>query len=285
MNKLLATDLDGTLFYPKKFTRCIPKKNLEFLQRWIDDGNRLVLATSRSLQFTKRLTHEINRPFDIMVNNTSQIIIDEKLVRDEQMDNKKLTKLLIQIERKYHPLGYLMSTWDYPCIIKNNRSINKMLLNCYKIWRKMQGALREPYVFDNKIFQRQLEEGKIYKIVIFFGLSHGKNTFSRDLNQVMRDDYPGFEFSWVGPVNEITNKNCSKAQGLDFYCKYLNIDKKDVYVAGDSGNDISMFKQYHENSFCMKHATSNVKKYATYVVPSVHHIEKYLPSANQGEVK
>jgi len=285
MSKLLATDLDGTLFYPKKFSRCIPKKNLEFLQRWIDNGNRLVLATSRSLQFISRLSHEINRPFDVMTNNTSQIIIDEKLVRDEYMDNKKVAKLLTSIDRKYHPIAFLMSTWDYPCVIKSNRSVGKALLFFYSIWWKLQGQLREPYVLDNKIFQRQLEEGKIYKVVIFFGLRHKKNAFSMDLNKTLRNDYPGFEFSWVGIVNEITNKNCSKAIGLDYYCNYLNIDPKDVYVAGDSGNDISMFKKYHENSFCMKHSHISVQRYATYVVPSVHDIEKYLPDAKQGDKK
>ena len=39
MNKVLATDLDGTLFYPKGRKRCIPKKNVKFLQDFIDDGN------------------------------------------------------------------------------------------------------------------------------------------------------------------------------------------------------------------------------------------------------
>ena len=48
MSKVLAVDLDGTLFYPRKLKRCISLKNVHFLRRWIDEGNRLLVVTSRS---------------------------------------------------------------------------------------------------------------------------------------------------------------------------------------------------------------------------------------------
>ena len=67
MAKLLAIDLDGTLFYPKNIRRCICKKNVKFLRRWIDAGNKVVLVTSRSTQFTERLKDEIKRPVDFIM--------------------------------------------------------------------------------------------------------------------------------------------------------------------------------------------------------------------------
>ena len=59
MSKVLAVDLDGTLFYPRKLKRCISLKNVHFLRRWIDEGNRLLVVTSRSHEFTVRLKNEI----------------------------------------------------------------------------------------------------------------------------------------------------------------------------------------------------------------------------------
>ena len=59
MAKLLAIDLDGTLFYPRRVRKCICKKNVIFLRKWIDAGNKLVLVTSRSTQFTAKLKDEI----------------------------------------------------------------------------------------------------------------------------------------------------------------------------------------------------------------------------------
>ena len=61
MPKLLACDLDGTLFFPKGKKRCISKKNVKFLQDFIDEGNKVVLVTSRSTQFTDKLKDEIQR--------------------------------------------------------------------------------------------------------------------------------------------------------------------------------------------------------------------------------
>ena len=61
MGKLLAVDLDGTLFYPKQHTKCISKKNVKFLQKWIDQGNKVVLISSRGYDFVKRLKEEIQR--------------------------------------------------------------------------------------------------------------------------------------------------------------------------------------------------------------------------------
>ena len=61
MAKLLAIDLDGTLFYPKRKRKCICKKNVLFLRKWIDAGNKVVLVTSRSTQFVEKLNDEIKR--------------------------------------------------------------------------------------------------------------------------------------------------------------------------------------------------------------------------------
>ena len=55
MQKVLACDLDGTLFYPRQVGRCISRKNVRFLRRWIDAGNRVVLISSRSQKLKKSL--------------------------------------------------------------------------------------------------------------------------------------------------------------------------------------------------------------------------------------
>ena len=50
MGKVIATDLDGTLFYPKRRVRMIKSKSLKFLRRHIDNGGRLVLVSGRKRQ-------------------------------------------------------------------------------------------------------------------------------------------------------------------------------------------------------------------------------------------
>lgn len=146
----------------------------------------------------------------------------------------------------------------------------------YHIYYAFQGKYKEPYCYDNKTFNLELKDGNLYKAMIFFGLAKRKNKFAKELNKSFREQYPDVEFSWTTVVNEITPKDCTKGQGVQFYCEKMGIDKNDVYVVGDSGNDITMFNAFKNNSFCMKHASKIVRKYATHTVGRVYKLEKYL---------
>ena len=122
----------------------------------------------------------------------------------------------------------------------------------------------------------QGEDGKIYKAMVFFGFGKRKNNFAKEMNKAFREQYPDVEFSWSLIVNEVTPKGCTKGQSIAYYCDHLGIDYNDVYVVGDSGNDITMFNTFKNNSFCMKHASKIVRKYATHTVGRIYQLEKYL---------
>ena len=51
--KVLATDLDGTLFYPKDKKNIICLENLKFIRDFIDEGNKVILISGRSFDFLK----------------------------------------------------------------------------------------------------------------------------------------------------------------------------------------------------------------------------------------
>lgn len=276
MNKLLAVDLDGTLFYPRGKKRCISKKNVKFLQDFIDAGNKVVLVTSRSTQFTDKLKEEINRDYDIMNCTSTQIFSNGKCIRNESMNPDDLKEVLNFLDKEHRPLAYLMTSKDYPCIIKQNVRIPKFFLWIYKIYWHFQFCYREPYVLDNDLFASEIENNPIYKLMVFFGLGRNKKKVTRELNKLLREKHPNIESSWTLIVNELTPKDCNKATGLEYYCKYNGIDKKDVIVIGDSGNDISMFNKFHENSYVMAHAYPSVKKYAKYTVTRVFKLRKYV---------
>ena len=99
MGKLLAIDLDGTLFYPKRKRKCICKKNVLFLRKWIDAGNKVVLVTSRSTQFTEKLKDEIKRPVDFITCCSSQIIVGGQMLYEKSMPREKLKKIVAHIEK------------------------------------------------------------------------------------------------------------------------------------------------------------------------------------------
>ena len=180
------------------------------------------------------------------------------------------------LDETHRPIAYMMTTDKYPCLIKQNSPVGKFLYFFYRLYYFFQGVYREPYVFDNDIFDEELKNGRIYKVMVFYGLGKSKKTISKELNKLIRDKHPNIESSWSLIVNELTANGCSKAEGIEFYRKHLNIDINDVYVVGDSGNDISMFEKYYEHSYVMQHAYPSVKKYAKYTVAKVFKLREFV---------
>ena len=283
MSKLLASDLDGTMFYPKRLFRCIPKKNVKFLREWIDAGNKVVFVTSRSHNFTKRLETEVERPFDTINCASCQIYADGNLIRNDKMDNQSIKQILKEIEEKYHPLGILMTSKDYPCIIKKCVPGRFLLLLIYKLYWIFQFKYKEEYIMSNYLFDQELDHGDIYKIMLFFGIGKNKSKISIELNKKLTQEYPEIETSWVSFIIDITPKDCNKGLGLDYYVKSTGVDPHEVYVVGDSGNDLSMFDKYPEHSYAMKHAYPSVKKHAKYVISRVFKLDKYVLKGEQNE--
>ena len=283
MAKLLAIDLDGTLFYPKRVKRCICKKNVNFLRHWIDAGNKLVLVTSRSTQFTEKLKDEIQRPVDFINCCSSQIIANGKMIYEKSMPNKQLAKILKRIEDNYDPIALLMTSENHPCIIKTSRKVSKIYIFFYKLWHWFQFSYREPYIADDNLFEEELKTAKIFKIMTFIGLRKNKAAISKEVNKALREEFPEIESSWTQQVNELTPMGCNKGNGVERYCKLMNINTDDVYVVGDSGNDITMFNKFHEHSYCMQRGHPSARKYAKHIISRVYKLEKLILRGENNE--
>ena len=63
---------------------------------------------------------------------------------------------------------------------------------------------------------------------------------------------------------EIVPRGYSKATGINELCSYLNIDGEDVYVFGDSYNDLSML-QAVKHSIVMGNGDEKAKEIAGFV--------------------
>ncbi len=276
MGKLLAIDLDGTLFYPKSNKNLISKKNIQFLQDFIDAGNRVVFVTSRPLKIVDYLKEQIQRDFDALICSSARIYAHGEIIRDIPMNRDSLKGVFTFLEENVHPIGYFMTTKEHPLLIKQVSKISGFNLWMYKIYLKLNKRFQEDYVLDINLFNEELENGNIYKVMIFYGLGRSKKKISKEINKVLRENYPGIESSWSIIVNELTPLNCNKGDGLEYYCNYEGINKDDVYVIGDSGNDIAMFNKFHEHSYVMAHAYPSVKKYAKHTVTRVYKLRKYV---------
>lgn len=276
MEKVLALDLDGTLFYPKRRVKMISARTLKFVRSFADAGGHLVIASGRNRLFGEKVVDRIGRNVDVIGCNAAFVTIGGKTVFEKTLESAPLLKVLDEIERKYHPmLVSLMSrahnlVYRYP--FKN--AFHKFI---YKAWNFCQGVYREPYVVSREIFEEDLRQGLAYKVMILFGITPWSKKKAREANKALRERYGDVvEASWSAQTVELSPVGCSKASGLQLYLDKLGLDEEGVYVVGDSGNDISMFNAFPRHSFHMSHAPEAVAKYARFRIRRVSDLDKYV---------
>ena len=274
MPKVIATDLDGTLFYPKDKNNMIPPTNLYFLQSFIDDGGEVILISGRSWEFCKKTINKIGRKVSAITFNGGCVFDGEKIIKKETIDNDVAVKIIKDVFEEFHNTGvFLMTERGLEVKLKYK---SKLMRNIYRAYYRGQKALAENYIDGYDIFDDELKNGTIYKFMLFFGI--GKKNMKRagEVCKILRERYDHVEANWSDNVIEITGKGVHKADSLIELCKLKGYNPEDVMVVGDSGNDISMFKAFPENSFCMEHSSPDVKKYAKYTLAKFEDLCRYI---------
>ncbi len=276
MAKLLATDLDGTLFYPKKRIKLISKRTKHFIQNFIDDGNHFVVVSGRNIGPCNRIFKKIDREGIAVGCNGSFISENGKMITCKTFEPAIIHKVIAYIDEHYPIRGYYVMSKDNEFVQRNKfKSLFYRFVSM--LWYFFEGALRNPYEINEEKFNKIIDEGRAYKLMVMFGVSKKSikrsSEANKELFKVFGDE---IESSWSGEMIEISPYGCSKSNGLKFVENYLKINHDDVFVVGDSGNDISMFKEYQANSFCMKHAPLSVSKYASHMIKHFENIEDYL---------
>lgn len=274
MRKVIATDLDGTLFYPRKKIKMISKKNVDFLQKFIKSGGKVVIVSGRNLPYAFKVMEKIGYPLDVIGCNSAFIRANEQLIQTLYLPYPHIQDVLLELQEKFKCNYYMLMSEDESLVIAGKK-LNWFKSIFYKMIYKAQGVYAEKYVISNDIFFNEMKKGKIYKMMLFFGLGKKAKDRACRANKYIREMYPEIEASWTGNFIELTAKKATKAEGLKTYCEYMKINADDVIVVGDSGNDISMFMAF-KNSYCMSHAPDKIKKYANNELKTVADLEEIV---------
>ena len=272
--KILVTDLDRTLFYPKDKKAMICKENLDFVRNFIDKGNKLVVCSGRSIDYCKRVERRINRPIGMICYNGAVSADGEDEYAYFCINNKQAEELIDIVFDEYKIPGVFIMTDDG--VFVRTKTKVQLIRRFYKFCYEFEKIYAETFHLSVNKYDYELKKGNIHKIMLYFGVSPKAKKKAREINRVLRENYSDLEFSWSNNVIEITNVECSKGNAIKQFIKHSAIDRNNVYVVGDSGNDISMFKAFHENSFCLSHGHKAVKKYASHEIDKFIDLEKYL---------
>lgn len=268
MSKLLASDIDGTLLLNKK----IHHKSIENIDRFKNDGNLFILSTGRALCELDSIINEYKLDVDAYVLCNGAFILDKSLniIEDFKIDSDIVYKIS----------KYVLST--------NNFTLS--VLDGYKSYLiKSKSILKSRNLFNLNSLK------KIYKILInkssyleLLNLNHLKDNDlninimsiyslndnvekAENLKNYLNDEFGEYITAYRNKYFvDVVFKGCSKATGIEKVCKNFNLADNNVYVIGDSWNDLSMFERY-DNSYTFTYAEKTLQKKANKVIDSFHY--------------
>ena len=118
MGKLIAVDLDGTLFYPKHRFKLISDKCASFIRRRIDKGDNFVVVSGRNGDFGQKVIKRVGRTMGIIGCNGSLIMDGDKPIKLEGFDPKLAREAIEWIRNNTPAKGLFVMTSDYKFILE-----------------------------------------------------------------------------------------------------------------------------------------------------------------------
>lgn len=281
MKKLLAVDLDGTLLYPKRPLTLMTRANERFLKRWIKEGNEVVLATGRNSMMQPKVEKKLGVSLPLIGCNGGFIMENGTVVFGEPLPKGFCADLFLKEVGKYGIQAWTLMDSSPKDYLYFSDGLFPLLPYFMKIYYFFLFRYREITVMKKDVFFSRLKQDGIYKIMPVFGVTSKKNT-----KTALEAYYPLYD-NYGGKVNlgisesaiEITSKDASKGNAVMKIAQRKGYAREDVWVIGDSGNDISMFKLF-PHSFVMGHSAQWIREHAAHVVERVSGIERYYEDQN-----
>ncbi|MBO4668080.1 MAG: HAD family phosphatase [Bacilli bacterium] len=277
MIKLIATDLDGTLFYPKKKIRLLTRHNKKFLKGYVQSGNKLVLVSGRNYPIANRIIHKVKANIDMIACNGAVIYQNGVVTKEIPLDTELVKKLYDENINNELISSWIFMTNKHNMIIVPN-GMGTIMKVGYRIGMLCQFRFHGAYLFGKKYWRKEMNNPdiKIYKAMAIYGLGQKAIETARSESLKYQDLYQDtFSVCWSKESIEFMNKDVNKAIALQGLVADYELKNNEIAVVGDSGNDVPLFQSY-ENSFVMAQAHDDVKKYAHYEIEQVYNLENYI---------
>ena len=262
MIKLIASDLDGTMF---EKGNVIPETNLKAINDINNSNINFTICTGKTYSLFKNICEDIGTGYGIF-GNGNQIInlktgeeIYRKLLKNEDflfcINKAKKLKLHVHLYTNKEVITEKLLYMDLRNfeLTKNDKNIDLE----FKIVTDIQ-----EYV--------EIENPEILKLVISAekDLASLKKEFAKNKNLQVnlirkvdkyRDEIIGKEYEYL----DIMPAGINKEQALEVLENYLKIDKSEVLAIGDNLNDLEMIKDSGVG-IAVANAYDEVKEVANY---------------------
>lgn len=271
--KLIAMDLDGTLFTDQKE---VTQRNQQALQKAREKGVHVVVTTGRPLKAIEYLLEEL----DLITKDSYSITFNGGLVQNNQgeiLDKKEMSYLearrIVETAGAMGlPLDILSDAHVYEYNPDGLHSLYQAV-NPHLVFHKLDRIEDLPKdIVLNKVLSaydaRVLDE-KLPVLQDLLG-QHVEVFKSRDI------------------VLEFMPKGVHKAAGLAHLCQHLEISPKEVIAIGDEENDLTMI-EWAGLGIVMKNGVPALKEKADVVTPYTNNdsglpwaVEKFILGEEHG---
>jgi hydroxymethylpyrimidine pyrophosphatase-like HAD family hydrolase len=170
MIKLLATDLDGTLFYPKRRFSLMTKANQKFMADFYHAGGENVLVTGRGKRVSGKVQKKLGIPISVLGCNGAFVYEDGKYVTSHPMDKNALMDLYMKLRTNFGIIAWLvLDDTDEIKIAATNvgnwLKLGAFTMNFFNFTYSEKFIASEPRLIES------IAKGTVYKIMPIFGIT------------------------------------------------------------------------------------------------------------------
>ena len=248
--KYIFSDLDNTLLFGGE----IKKEDLDAIKYWKDKGNKFVIATGRGVNMMDMVFKKYPDLADYYILNNGALILDKDKNKIEEnimdievarsiISDIDIDKFLVAVETE----NTIYSIGDFQDDICPEVGERTVKVNTEEIIKKEMDIVFLNCSPKDKNLNSAIE---IYEELA----SKYKNQIS-----IFRNKH------WI----DMIPLNLSKGTGIKKLSELEKFDECNVFVIGDSLNDISMF-EYFKNSYTFDYAEEVVKEKSKFVVNGFH---------------
>lgn len=249
MIKLFVSDLDGTMFHNGQLF----EHDVEALKNLLDQDVILCFASGRLdyeiVEIMEKLEGDFHR---ISMNGTYIYSNDGEALLDATFHPTVVGKIYDMISPNKF-LKYVANNTDY--FIEEKTDLVKEI--------EKNSSMK---AIENKSLKEELGKSITPKKYVVIG----EDEDLIELQEELQKELPEYITTFISAKNclDIVPINVSKGSAISILIEKLGIKPNEIACVGDSYNDISMF-ELTPNSFSMENADDEVKKHASYIVPSV----------------
>lgn len=242
--KILASDLDGTLYFGNEEEKLKPQ-DVKAIKQFQKEGNLFGICSGRTLAGIHHALDglDVKLDFYILVSGAALANEDGTYIYQHLLSKDVITRIVNKI-KKYNVGILFCHNEDYFRFA--NDVIHDHIANQI---HDMSEVEYETFDSLHMAFQT-MEELEEVKALLYKEFGKEIEVHHNVLNL------------------DITPKNCSKGIAIKTLDQYLPVKYEDIYVIGDSYNDISMFEAA-KTAFSFHRSDDIVKAKATHLVDDI----------------